>query len=246
MDIAVLTLFPDFMRHFFAESVVGRAVERGIVKPEVVDFRNFTDGRHREADDRPFGGGPGMLLKPEPIVRAVEYVESSEAGSERGRYHRVMLTPGGRRLSPAVARELAGHDRLMVICGHYEGFDDRIRVLLEPDEVSLGDYVIMGGEAAAMVLIEAALRFVPGLLGCSGSAPGDSFGTGEPGGEPLLEGPQYTRPAHYRGLEVPEVLRSGDHQKVAAWCRLQALERTRERRPDLLISDEPGDTGGRE
>jgi tRNA (guanine37-N1)-methyltransferase len=225
MRIDVITIFPELFAPFRQAGVLGQAIGRGELTLEAHDLRQWTKDRHRSVDDIPYGGGPGMVMKPEPIVEAVEAV----AGRKGERAARVLLmSPQGERLGPRRAKELAGEGHLAIVCGRYEGVDQRAVELAVDEEISIGDYVLSGGEAAAMVVIEAVSRFVPGVLGNPASAEAESF---QQGG---LEGPQYTRPAEYRGLAVPEVLRSGDHAKIARWRAEEALARTRTRRPDLL------------
>lgn len=205
------------------------AQERGAADVGLYDIRDFTDDRHRGVDDRPYGGGPGMLLAPGPVVRCVERILA-----DRGPGHVVLLTPAGRRFDQAVAREFAGLDHLVLVCGHYEGFDQRIADLLRPDEVSLGDFVVTGGELPALTITEAVVRLLPGALGDAESALSESFSEGD-----LLEAPQYTRPATFRGLYVPEILLSGDHARVAEWRRRES--RTRTRKQTRNAGTEPGD-----
>ncbi len=224
MRIDVLTLFPEVFGPMVVSSIVGRAQQAGIVSIHLTDFRDFTNDRHRTVDDRPFGGGPGMVLMCQPVFDAVDQVDSQAEPSAT----RIMLTPQGEPLTQRVACELAALPRLMLVCGHYEGFDERIRVGLGARELSIGDYVLSGGEPAAMVVIDAVVRLLPGALGHDESTVDESFSSG------LLEYPQYTRPREFRGMQVPDVLISGDHGKVAAWRQEQARRRTRERRPDLL------------
>jgi tRNA (guanine37-N1)-methyltransferase len=224
MRIDVLTLFPGVLEPFLASSIVGRAVKAGVVSIQCVDFRDFARDRHRSVDDKPFGGGPGMVLMCGPVFAAFEHVESQAEGEPL----RVLLTPQGRRLTQSIVAELAQVSWLVVFCGHYEGFDERIRTGIEAEEISVGDYVLSGGEPAAMVLIDALVRLLPGSLGGECAAADDSFAGG------LLEYPQYTRPREFRGMKVPDVLLSGDHGRIAAWRRQQALERTALRRPDLM------------
>jgi len=231
MRIDILTLFPELFGPFLSTSIVGRAVAAGILAPSCVDFREFTRDRHRKVDDRPFGGGPGMVIQCEPVFDAVEAVEASAAGTAL----RVMLTPQGQPLTQKLVERLAGEDWLILLCGHYEGFDERVRTGLAPLEISIGDYVLSGGETAAMVLIDAVVRLLPGALGDEMSAVDESFTSG------LLESPQYTRPREFRGMEAPDILLSGDHGRIAAWRRQQAIDRTRERRPDLLTGQKPAD-----
>jgi len=224
MRIDVLTLFPEVFEPFLASSIVGRAARAGVVSIRCVDFRSFAHDRHRTVDDKPFGGGPGMVLMCGPVFEAFEHVESGS----HARPYRILLTPQGRRLTQRIVARLAREPWLVVLCGHYEGFDERIRSGLDADEISIGDYVLSGGEPAAMVLIDAVVRLLPGTLGGEDSAADDSFSDG------VLEYPQYTRPREFRGMEVPEVLLSGDHGRIAAWRRAKAIERTAKRRPDLL------------
>jgi tRNA (guanine37-N1)-methyltransferase len=226
MRIDVLTLFPEMFSGYVGQSLLKRAIDAGIVEIKIHNIRDWAGGKHKQVDDRPFGGGPGMVLRPEPVVECVEAVQSQ--GDEPG--HLVLLSPQGRRLDQRIASELAGHERLVLICGRYEGIDQRIIDLLEPDELSIGDYILGGGEVAAMVVIDAVVRLVPGVLGDDQSNKQDSF-SGQP---PLLEYPQYTRPREYRGLAVPDVLVTGNHPEIARWRQQQKLNRTRERRADLL------------
>jgi tRNA (guanine37-N1)-methyltransferase len=198
MRIDVLTLFPEVFEPFLATSIVGRAAKAGVVSVRCLDFRDFAHDRHRSVDDRPFGGGPGMVLMCGPVFEAFEHVESQAPGAP----HRVLLTPQGERLTQGMVKRFAQQPWLVVFCGHYEGFDERIRIGLEAEEVSIGDYVLSGGEPAALVLIDAIVRVLPGALGGESSAANDSFVDG------LLEYPQYTRPRDFRGMEVPEVLLS--------------------------------------
>lgn len=229
MRIDVLTLFPEIFSGYLVQSVLKRAIDAGIVGVEVHNIRNWAQGKHRQVDDRPFGGGPGMVLRPEPVVDSVEAVrgKAEDAG------HLILLSPQGRRLDQRIVGELAGYSRLMLICGRYEGVDQRVIDLLEPDEISIGDYILGGGEVAAMVVIDAVVRMVPGVLGDVESNKQDSFS----GDRLLLEFPQYTRPREYRGLKVPDVLMTGNHPDIARWREQQQLDRTRERRADLLGED---------
>ncbi len=222
MRVDVLTLFPAMFSGPLQESILKRAQQRGLLTIVLHQIRDYAFDRHQLTDDTPYGGGVGMVMKPEPVFRAVESLALPEGTPI------ILMTPQGRRFTHEVAQELARHERLCLICGHYEGFDERIREHLATDELSIGDYVLTGGELAAMVVIDAVARWVPGVLGDAASAPSDSFAEG------LLEGPQYTRPLSFRGWEVPEVLRSGHHAAIAAWRRREALRRTALRRPDLL------------
>lgn len=229
MRIDVLTLFPEMFHTVMRSSLIGRAQSAGVLDIGVTNFREYSTDRHHTVDDCPFGGGAGMVLKPEPIFNAVESLRARPVDpAEQFATRVILMSPQGRLLSHEAAEELASSDHLVIVCGHYEGFDERIRTHLATDEISIGDYVLTGGELAAMVLIDAVARFVPGVLGNNESHRVDSFADG------LLEYPQYTRPREFRGLGVPEVLLSGDHAKVAHWRRRQALLRTVRRRPDLL------------
>jgi len=235
MRFDVLTLFPDIVRGYTGQSVLAKAIERGLVDVRLHNIRDWSTDKHHSVDDRPFGGGPGMVLRVEPVVECVEAVRRMEADPG----HLVMLTPQGRRLSQEIVEQLATRRRILLLCGRYEGFDERIRTILEPDEISLGDFVLNGGEVAAMAVIDSVIRLVSGVLGDEDSSETDSFS----GPERLLEFAQYTRPREYRGLEVPEVLLSGDHQAIARWREEQRRQRTRERRGDLMGGCKDGMTG---
>jgi tRNA (guanine37-N1)-methyltransferase len=220
--IDVFTIFPGIFESPLRESLLGRAIERSVLDVRVRDLRDHTSDRHRQVDDEPFGGGPGMVMKPEPIFAAVESLDP-----ERGRV--LLLSPAGRRLDQAVVRELATEPHLTLVCGRYEGVDERIVDGLPAEELSIGDYVLSGGEVAALVVIEAVARLVPGVIGNEESHRRDSFR------EPDLVGhPQYTRPREFRGMLVPEVLLGGDHAKIERWRRQASTEKTRRNRPDLL------------
>jgi tRNA (guanine37-N1)-methyltransferase len=235
MRFDVLTLFPEIFTGYLGQSLLKRAIERGLVDVRLHNIRDWTTNKHKKVDDRPFGGGPGMVLMVEPVVLCVEAVRRQDADSG----HLVMLTPQGRRLEQAVVEQLAVQQRILLVCGRYEGFDERIRLILQPDEISVGDYVLNGGEVAAMVMIDTLIRLVPGVLGDENSSVGDSFS----GEERLLEAPQYTRPRVFRELEVPEVLLSGNHEQVALWREQNGRLRTLQRRADLLERnpDRPAD-----
>ena len=221
MRIDVLTLFPAMFAGPLDESIIKRARQAGILNLAIHNLRDYAHDRHKTVDDRPFGGGPGMLLKPEPIFEAVETLARPETRV-------VLLSPAGRVFNQAIARELARCDDLLLISGHYEGFDERVRQELADDELSIGDFVLTNGALPAMVIIDAVTRLLPGVLGDEASAAEESFSQG------LLEYPQYTRPAEFRGLKVPEVLLSGNHAAIAKWRAEQARLRTAQRRPDLL------------
>jgi tRNA (guanine37-N1)-methyltransferase len=234
MRIDIFTIFPGMLEAPLRESLLGKARERGLIEVAVHDIRDYAEGRHLQTDDSPFGGGPGMVMKPEPVFEAVLGVlgYSFEDLPRLKREARVILTtPRGRRLDQGLCEELAGEKRLAVICGRYEGVDERVREHLCTDSISIGDYVLSGGEAAALVLTEAVTRLVPGVLGNEESLGCESFAGGGTGGG--LEYPQYTRPADYRGWKVPEVLLSGNHAEVEKWRREESLRVTREVRPDL-------------
>jgi len=221
MRIDVLTLFPAMFAGPLDDSIVRRARETGLLQLAVHDLRNFAPDQHRRVDDRPFGGGPGMLLKPEPIFEAVDHLASDQTRV-------VLLAPSGRTFSQTVAEELATQSHLLLICGSYEGVDERVREALADEELSIGDYVLTNGALPALVVIDAITRLLPGALGDASSARDESFTQG------LLEGPQYTRPAEYRHLRVPDVLLSGHHEAIDRWRVAQARERTARLRPDLL------------
>jgi tRNA (guanine37-N1)-methyltransferase len=223
MRFDVLTLFPEILSGPLDVSILGRAQQRGLASVVVHNIRDYTTDKHRITDDAPYGGGGGMVMKPEPIFAAVENLLAGQKDVPI-----VLLSPQGRRFRQSIAVDLAGRDRLVLICGRYEGVDERVREHLATDEISIGDYVLTGGELAALVVIDAVTRLVPGVLGDPGATADDSHSTG------ILEGPHYTRPASFRGWEVPDVLRSGDHGAVRRWRREQALKRTLRRRPDLL------------
>ncbi|MGK4144660.1 tRNA (guanosine(37)-N1)-methyltransferase TrmD [Weissella paramesenteroides] len=222
MRIDVLSLFPNMFAPM-RESIIGKTVERGLVDFNVTDFRNYTDNKHHKVDDEIYGGGQGMLLMPQPLFDAMDAVEK-EAGN-RGRV--ILMDPAGKTFNQSIAEELAKEDHLTIIAGHYEGYDERIRTLVD-DEISLGDFVLTGGELGAMTVIDATVRLLDEALGDERSAVDESFSTG------LLEYPQYTRPADFRGLKVPDVLLSGHHANIAKWKHKEALRRTYQRRPDLL------------
>ena len=227
MEIAILTLFPNMFAGPFSESMVKRAQERGLLSIHLHNIRDYTHDKHHMADDTPFGGGQGMVMKPEPVSEAVEAALVEVSSVEGQRTPVILLTPQGRPFTQAIAQVLSKHPALVFICGHYEGVDARAEALAT-DSISIGDYVLTGGELPAMVIVDAVARLLPGVLGDDMSAVDDSFATG------LLEGPAYTRPAEYRGESVPDVLLSGDHGAVGKWRRQQSLKRTFERRPDLL------------
>ena len=235
MTFDVITIFPDFFGSILEHGLLKRARAGGHAEIRLHDLRDFTDDRHRTVDDRPFGGGPGMVFKPEPVFRAVESLQTESPGAS---FPVILLSPQGRLLTQALAEELARQARVALICGRYEGVDERVAENLATDEVSIGDYVLSGGELAAAVVMEAVVRLLPGVLGNEESRQQDSFAlpaAGAPGDRHgLLDCPHYTRPAEFRGWKVPEVLLSGNHEQIRQWRRQRALEKTWRRRPDLL------------
>ena len=229
MRIDILTLFPGMFQGPFSEGIFKRAVDRELIRVAIHNIRDFTHDRHHVVDDYAYGGGAGMVLKPEPVFEAVEHVKKEIGAEAAGKELPViLLTPQGRPFSHRVAQEISAYDNLIFICGRYEGVDERIREHLATDEISIGDYVLGGGELAAMVVVDAVARLVPGVLGSEASAVDESHSAG------LLEYPQYTRPEDFRGWKVPEILLSGNHPEVDRWRREQALLRTLKRRPDLI------------
>jgi tRNA (guanine37-N1)-methyltransferase len=224
VQIDILTIFPEMFPGPLGESITGRALRQGIARLHAVDIRDFATDRHRSVDDYPYGGGPGMVMRPEPLVAAVESVRRMES-------RLILFSPAGRVFNQAFAQELAVESHLVLVCGRYEGVDERVALVTGAEEVSLGDYVLTGGELAAMVVVDATIRLLPGVLSTTESWQDESHTAG------VLECPQYTRPPEFRGHSVPDVLLSGHHAQVAAWRRRLALERTRDRRPDLLTAD---------
>jgi tRNA (guanine37-N1)-methyltransferase len=223
MRIDILTLFPNMFSSPLRESILGRAVEKGLIQIQTINIRDFTQDKHRVVDDAPYGGGQGMVMKVEPIARAIESVKSQNPSART-----IYLTPQGKPFHQALARRLSTQSHLILLCGRYEGVDERARELFVDEEISIGDYVLTGGELAAMVLVDAVSRLIPGVLGSDRSAEEDSFFNS------LLEYPQYTRPVDFRGSRVPEVLLSGNHSSISQWRRREAIRRTSLRRPDLL------------
>ncbi|MBQ4580550.1 MAG: tRNA (guanosine(37)-N1)-methyltransferase TrmD [Clostridia bacterium] len=223
MKITILTIFPEMFESVLNSSILGRAREQGLVEVECVDIRSFSDRKHKNTDDYPFGGGAGMVMLAQPIMDAMKHVTGENFSGRR-----IYMGPRGTTLTTAKARELAREDHLVLLCGHYEGVDQRALDACMDEEISIGDYILTGGELAAMVLTDAVSRFIPGVLGSGESAEEESFSDG------LLEYPQYTRPRELNGMEVPEVLLSGDHAKIKAWRRQESLRATKKFRPDLL------------
>lgn len=225
MRFDVCTLFPEMFESYLGQSLLKKAIDRGLVNVKLWDFRSFTNDKHNKVDDRPFGGGPGMLIRCQPVFDCVEAVRKDDPTPDT----LILLSPQGRRLTQRVVEELAARPRLVLLCGRYEGFDERVRIGLEPMEISAGDFIANGGEVPAMLVIDTVIRLIPGVLGDETSSKYESFA--ESG---LLEYPQYTRPREYRGMTVPEVLISGDHAQVDHWRQEESLKRTRELRRDLL------------
>jgi tRNA (guanine37-N1)-methyltransferase len=254
MRFDILTLFPGIFSGYLGQSLLKKGIDAGLIDVQLHDIRRWSRDKHHKVDDRPFGGGPGMILQVEPVVECVEAVQqmAQHEGTqpqEMQAGHVVMLSPLGRTLNQKIVEELAGKPRLLLLCGRYEGFDERVFDILQPDEISIGDYVLNGGEAAAMVVIDACVRLIPGVLGDEESSQHDSFsrsnfsgrnssGGNSSSGNRLLEFPQYSRPREFRGHEVPEVLVSGNHEQIARWRREQSYLQTRKRRSDLLTDDE--------
>lgn len=230
MQFDIVTIFPRMIEGALAEGILGRAIAQGLLRVGVTDLRDYTDDRHRSVDDVPYGGGPGMVLKPEPLFRAVEAVIAQRAQRAPRAEARsiVLVSPQGPRFTQAEASRLAALDHVVILCGRYEGVDDRVREFLATEELSVGDYVLSGGELPALVIVDAVARLIPGVVGDEGSVEAESFERG------LLDFPQYTRPASFRGLNVPDVLVSGHHAEIRRWRKRQAVERTVARRPELL------------
>ncbi|MFC3782407.1 tRNA (guanosine(37)-N1)-methyltransferase TrmD [Bacillus chungangensis] len=231
MRIDILSLFPDMFTGVLGNSILKKAADKQKVAYQVVNFRDFADNKHQTVDDYPYGGGAGMVLKAQPIFDAVHHLTSKTIEAKMPRI--ILLCPQGERYSQRKAEELAKEEHLIFICGHYEGYDERIREHLVTDEISIGDFVLTGGELGAMVIVDSVVRLLPGVLGNKASAQHDSFSA------PLLEYPQYTRPADFRGFKVPDILLGGNHRKIDEWRKKQSLKRTWERRPDLLTQYSP-------
>lgn len=230
MRFDIITIFPEIFRGVFEFGIIRRAVEAGLIEIAIHDLRDYTHDRHRQVDDRPFGGGAGMVMKPEPLFRAVEAITHDAVDARVA-----LMSPQGRLFDQRVAEEFAANARVVLICGRYEGVDERVVEHLVTDEISIGDYVLSGGEIPAMVIVDAVTRLLPGALGCNESAVRESFVDG------LLDYPHYTRPAEYRGLHVPDVLASGHHAEIDAWRQRKAMEKTLRRRPDLIQRRTPSE-----
>lgn len=233
MLIDIITIFPEVVRPYFSESILKRAHDKGKLKVRVHNLRDYTLDKHRKVDDRPFGGGPGMVFSPEPIFRAVEKIRPKERKTKI-----ILLSPKGKKLDQKMALGLSRQEHLILICGHYEGVDERVRKYLVDEEVSIGDYVLTGGELAAMVLSDCLARLIPGVLGHDESNKSESFCAG------LLEYPQWTRPASFRGMDVPKILLSGNHQDIQRWRKEEAVKITKKRRPELLLLKKEKKTHG--
>jgi len=239
MRIDIITIFPKMFGPVLDESIIRIAQAKGKVKFYIHDLRDYTPDKHRKVDDRPFGGGSGMLMCPEPLFNAVEHIKAETSATRRGGSAKnfggkknkpkvILLSPQGKKLTQKICKDISKEKQIILLCGHYEGVDERVRKKLVDEEISIGDYVLTGGELAAMVLVDSVVRLLPGVLGDKNSLNFESFEGN------LLEHPHYTRPANFRNMDVPEVLLSGDHKKIEAWRKNQALKRTQERRPDLL------------
>ena len=228
MRIDIITIFPDMFGPVLNESIIKRAQKKGKVKIQVHDLRDYTLDKHRKVDDRPFGGGSGMVMCADPIFRSVESLKRNTRYAIRDTKV-ILLTPQGQQLNQNVAKRLSKYKHIILLCGHYEGIDERVRGRLADEEISIGDYVLTGGELPAMILLDSVVRLLPGVLGDRNSLKFESFEGN------LLEYPQYTRPAVYRGMKVPDILLSGDHKKIEIWRKEQAVKRTKEKRPDLLV-----------
>ena len=234
MRFDIISIFPELFRRVFDFGIIRRAVESGLVEIQTHDLRDYTHVRHRQVDDRPFGGGAGMVMKPEPLVKAAEALKH---GSEPGKSRTLLLSPQGKLFTQQMAMDISGLERVILVCGRYEGIDERVVESVIDEEISIGDYVLTGGEIPAMVLIDAVVRLIPGALGCGQSAEIESFSAGDLW-HGLLDYPHYTRPAEYRGMKVPEVLLSGHHAEIEKWRRRKSLEKTIKNRPDLLNEKE--------
>ncbi|NLL62009.1 MAG: tRNA (guanosine(37)-N1)-methyltransferase TrmD [Candidatus Atribacteria bacterium] len=230
MEIIILTIFPEMFTSPFSDSIIKRAQDKELVKITIIDIREFAQDRHRSVDDYSYGGGPGMVLKAEPIVEAVEYIQQGDSSWIDSKV--IIASAQGKIFNQKIAKKLVAHERVIFICGRYEGIDERIPQLLKAEEISIGDYVLTGGEIPVMVILDTMVRLLPGVLGKEESIKNDSFYNG------LLDYPHYTRPDRYRSFEVPQVLLSGDHKKIERWRKKQSLLRTMTRRPDLLFNRE--------
>ena len=232
MRLDVVTLFPEMFSGYLGQSLLKKAIDVGLIDVQMHDLRDWSRQKHHRVDDRPFGGGPGMILMVEPVVDCVESIRKLNSNAKT-----LLLSPQGKRLDQPMVESLSENDHYIVLCGRYEGFDQRVIDVLQPQEISIGDFILNGGEVAAMVLIDSLIRMVPGVLGDENSCIEDSFSSGNR----MLEFPQYTRPREFRGFSVPEILLSGNHEKIRQWRKEQSIEKTREQRPDLLPVDNSAD-----
>ena len=235
LRIDFVTIFPRMFDRFVAEGVIARGIKQGLLDVRVWDLRDFASDKHRSTDDEAYGGGPGMVMLAEPVLRCVDAIRAESRESRVEGPHIVMTSPQGRTFTQETARELSRHERIVILCGRYEGFDERIRLSLHPDEISVGDFVVSGGELPAMLIADATGRMIPGVVGNTGSVEEDSFFSG------LLDYPHYTRPEELRGMRVPDILLSGHHEKIRQWRKEQSLRRTLQSRPDLLEKAELDD-----
>jgi tRNA (guanine37-N1)-methyltransferase len=233
MHIDVLTIFPNMLEAVFGESIIKKAKEKGVVEIDVIDLRLFSKDKHRKVDDKPFGGGSGMVMNAEPFFEAVNYIRK-KTKDLRLKTRVILLTPKGKKLDQALSLKLSKYEHMVLLCGHYEGIDERVSEHLVDEEISIGDFILTGGELPAMVLVDSVVRLLPGALGDENSSKDESFNVGEISDRPLLEYPHYTRPADYNGMKVPEVLLSGDHKKIKEWRKKESLDTTKKKRPDLL------------
>lgn len=233
MLIDVLTIFPNMFDAVLGESIVKRAKEKRVVEINVIDLRFFSKDKHRKVDDKPFGGGPGMVMNAEPFFEAVNYIRK-KTKDRRLKTRTILLTPKGKRFDHALALKLSKYEHMVLLCGHYEGIDERVAERLADDEISIGDFVLTGGELPAMVIIDSIVRLLPGALGDENSSKDESFSVGDGCDRPLLEYPHYTRPVDYNGMKVPDVLLSGDHEKIKEWRKKEAIKVTKKKRPDLM------------
>jgi tRNA (guanine37-N1)-methyltransferase len=232
--IDILTIFPKMFDAVLGESIIKRAQDKGVVEINIIDIRMFTKDKHRKVDDRPFGGGPGMVMNAEPFFEAINYIRK-KTKDRRLKTKTILLSPRGRRLGHMLAKKLSKYEHMVLLCGHYEGIDERVASHLADEEISIGDFVLTGGELPAMVIVDSVVRLLPGALGDEDSSMDESFSVGDGRDRPLLEYPHYTRPADYRGMKVPGVLLSGDHEKIKEWRKKEAVKITKKRRPDLLV-----------
>jgi len=230
MQIDILTIFPKMFKAVTNESIIKRAQKKGTVKIDTIDLRAFSGDAHRKVDDRPFGGGPGMVMRAEPFFEAINYIRK-KTKDQRLKTRTILMSPKGTTFNQGLAQRLAGYEHIILLCGHYEGVDERVRRHLIDEEISVGDFVLTGGELAAMIIIDAVVRLLPGALGNKDSSLSESFSKG------LLEYPQYTRPSDYKGMKVPEVLLSGDHDKIRGWRKSESVKITRKKRPDLTRTE---------